>query len=416
MFKNNKIAIGIVALLIFQVLFETYKPKAVDWKPDYTQYPKKPYATYILRRQLPDLFPNQIIQDVKTPIYNCLDDKLDAFLEFAEKEEQAKLSDSLRYNYIFANDQVNFDSLDLNRLLKAVDIGYNVFIAAENWGALGDTLKLNTKVDFDYIYDSDTSKEKANLRLLDPKLSSKTYSYKKDQIAYYFATDSIRSTYEVLGVNQKKQPIFIKIPFGDGNFWLNSVPIALSNYSLTKNDNAQYASAVLSYLPANRPILWDEYYKAGKSNNESTFRYVLSAEPLKWALYVALVGMLLFMLFEAKRKQRIIPIIKPLENTTLEFAKTVGMLYYQTANHKDIAEKKITYLFDYIRKRLFITNITYTDAFYQQLAQKSNLSTEQIEQLFRQIAAIKTQNKNNISQEQLLQLNEQIDNFYRSTK
>lgn len=414
MLKNNKIAIGIVALLVFQVLFETYKPKAVDWKPDYTQYPKKPYATYILRRQLPDLFPKQPIQDIKTPIYNCLDGKLDTYFEKDEKESE--LSDSLLYNYIFVNEKIDFDSLDINRLLRAVDIGYNVFIATENFGSLADTLKLNTDVDFDYLYDSDTSKEKTNLQLLDKGLTNKTYSYKKDQAAYYFITDSVRNTYEVLGVNQKKQPVFIKIPFGDGNFWLHSVPIVLSNYSLTKNDNAQYASAVLSYLPANRPILWDEYYKAGKSSNESAFRYVLSVEPLKWALYVALVGMLLFMLFEAKRKQRIIPIIKPLENTTLEFAKTVGMLYYQTANHKDIADKKITYLFDYIRKRLFITNITYTDAFYQQLAQKSNLSTEQIQQLFEQIVDIKTQNKSSISQEQLLQLNESIDAFYRSTK
>ena len=414
MLKNNKIAIGIiVALLAFQVLFEIYKPKPIEWKSDYTQYSKKPYSTYILRRQLPDLFPKQPIQDVKTPIYNCLDDKLDTYFE---EEEETNLSDSLQYNYIFANQQVDFDSLDLNRLLSAVDIGYNVFIAAESLGALADTLKLNTDANFDYIYDNDTSKEKVTLQLLNKALSNKTYSYKKDQAAYYFIPDSVRNAYEVLGVNQKKQPVFIKIPFGEGNFWLHSVPIALSNYSLTKNDNAQYASAVLSYLPANRPILWDEYYKAGKSINESTFRYVLSVEPLKWALYVALVGLLLFMLFEAKRKQRIIPIIKPLENTTLEFAQTVGMLYYQTANHKDIAEKKITYLFDYIRKRFFVTNIAYNNVFYEQLAQKSNLSTEQIQQLFGQIVAIKTQNKNNISQEQLLQLNEQIDNFYRNTK
>ena len=120
------------------------------------------------------------------------------------------------------------------------------------------------------------------------------------------------------------------------------------------------------------------------------------------------------MLFEARRKQRIIPIVKPLENTSLEFAKTVGMLYYQTADHKDIAEKKIIYLFDYIRKRFFLQNITYTDTFYQQLAQKSTVGIEQINKLFQQIIAIKTQNS--ISQEQLLRLNETIDAFYRQTK
>ena len=90
------------------------------------------------------------------------------------------------------------------------------------------------------------------------------------------------------------------------------------------------------------------------------------------------------------------------------------MLYYQTADHKDIAEKKIIYLFDYIRKRFFLQNITYTDTFYQQLAQKSTVGIEQINKLFQQIIAIKTQNS--ISQEQLLRLNETIDAFYRQTK
>ncbi|MBK9459323.1 MAG: hypothetical protein IPN94_07775 [Sphingobacteriales bacterium] len=66
MFKNSKVAIGvIVGLLVLQVLFEAYKPKSIDWEPDYTQYPKKPYATYILRRQLSDLFPNQPIKRYK---------------------------------------------------------------------------------------------------------------------------------------------------------------------------------------------------------------------------------------------------------------------------------------------------------------------------------------------------------------
>jgi len=412
MFKNSKVAIGvIVGLLVLQVLFEAYKPKSIDWEPDYTQYAKKPYAAYILRRQLSDLFPNQPIKDINTPIYNCLDDILDAYLY--EDENGGVPVDSLQYNYIFVNENLSFDSLDINRLLRAVDMGCNVFMAAEDFGKLGDTLKLNMDVNFDNFYLNDTTKKTVALQLLHNDLKDTTYRYKTDQAAYYFLPDSVHN-HKVLGINAAKQAVFIKVPFGDGNFWLHSVPIALSNYSLTKDNNAQYASAVLSHLPANRPVLWDEYYKAGRVNNTSPFRYVLSVEPLKWALYLTLVGLLLFMLFEARRKQRIIPIVKPLENTTLEFAKTVGMLYYQTADHKDIAEKKIIYLFDYIRKRFFLQNITYTDTFYQQLAQKSTVGIEQINKLFQQIIAIKTQNS--ISQEQLLRLNETIDAFYRQTK
>lgn len=37
------------------------------------------------------------------------------------------------------------------------------------------------------------------------------------------------------------------------------------------------------------------------------------------------------------------------KNTTLEFVKTVGNLFYRTQNHKNIAHKKITYFLNYLR-------------------------------------------------------------------
>ena len=83
-------------------------------------------------------------------------------------------------------------------------------------------------------------------------------------------------------------------------------------------------------------------------------RYILSQPALKWAWYIFLIGMLDFYIFNAKRKQRIVPIIKPLANTTVDFTKTIGNLYYQEGDHGNIIDKKIIYFLEKIRNEYLI--------------------------------------------------------------
>ena len=61
---------------------------------------------------------------------------------------------------------------------------------------------------------------------------------------------------------------------------------------------------------------------------------------------------------QGKRKQRIIPVITPLKNTSLEFVETIGRLYYQKGTRSGIAHKKIIFFLDFIRTRYNIaTNV-----------------------------------------------------------
>ena len=76
------------------------------------------------------------------------------------------------------------------------------------------------------------------------------------------------------------------------------------------------------------------------------------------------------MVFEMKRKQRIIPVINPLANTTLEFVGTIGDLYYQSAEHKNIAEKRIHFLMDQIRAKYWINTDKLDEIFIQTLSPK----------------------------------------------
>jgi len=128
-------------------------------------------------------------------------------------------------------------------------------------------------------------------------------------------------------------------------------------------------------------------------------------------LYIVLFSILLFIFFEAKRKQRIIPIIKPLSNTTLEFTETLGRLYFQYKDHKNIADKKITYFLEYIRTRYYLKTENLDSIFLENLNKKSGVSLEKIETLFKHINFI--QRQTTISESDLLELNRKMEEFNR---
>ena len=98
----------------------------------------------------------------------------------------------------------------------------------------------------------------------------------------------------------------------------------------------------ISWLPTGRPVWWDEYQKQGRAGEQSLLRVVLAHPALKTAYYLLLLGGLLLALVEARRRQRIIPTLRPLPNTTLLFTRTVADLYRQArGGHHVLANQEV---------------------------------------------------------------------------
>ncbi len=165
----------------------------------------------------------------------------------------------------------------------------------------------------------------------------------------------------------------------------------------------------LSYLPV-QDVYWTEYYQAGRMEASTPLRYVLSQPPLRWALYLLLVGLLLFMVLESRRKQRAIPVAQPPTNTTLEFVNTVSNLFLRTRDHHNIAEKKIHYFLDELRTRYRLDTSTLDDAFRAQLMHKSGKSEEEVNGLLTSIQHARQQ-QGSLSADALVQLSRRIDRF-----
>ena len=400
--KKQSLYISILSLsLVVLFIFEWMKPKPVDWSESYSGYAKKPYGCYILRDLLPDLFPRQPLHYRKLPIAM---DKSDS---------------TGSRNMIFINNVFKTDSLETARLLKRAESGDRIFISARVMaGPLADSLNIgiDTQSPFPDTLNlklPGSKQQKIGFNFVNPTIHRKhPWQFDKNLMTEYHFTsyDTLHAT--VLGRNGKGNVNYIKIGRGKGAFFIHSVPVAFTNYYMRDSTKATYAFDALSYLPV-APTSWDEYYKAGRIVNTSPLRYIVSQEYLRWAWITALAGLILFFIFRAKRRQRIIPKMVPLRNTTLEFITTVGRLYYQNSDRKNIASKKITYLLEYIRENLLLDTQKLDSNLIDQIAQRSGVDRGQISDLFACINQINRQPE--VDKHQFWQLHNQIETFYKRT-
>jgi hypothetical protein len=58
------------------------------------------------------------------------------------------------------------------------------------------------------------------------------------------------------------------------------------------------------------------------------------------------------MVFTAKRRQRVIPVVEEPKNRSLEFVKLIGTLYYQKGDYRDLVMKQYAYLTETVRRVL----------------------------------------------------------------
>lgn len=391
--KKVKIYLGFFGLLIISIVYiESVKPKPINWFPSYVSNHKIPYGTYVLRKELDNIFPKTNISNIKISPYVFLQDS-------------TKIG-----TYIFIDDAINFGKDEFKKLLKFVNRGNDVLISTH--GMQIDTLGLETA----YLSSTDLD-ETPFFKLLNKNLSTKEFSFDRNFINTSFVKIDTSSTV-VLGktgyVNKSEERVaegvnFIKQPYGKGNFYLHTFPEAFTNYFILTSPNQQYTSSILSYIDSTKPILWDAYYKTGKSRISSPMYYVLSSKSLKWAYYIMLIGVIFFVIFEGKRKQRYIPIITPLRNQTLAFTRTIANMYYEKSEHKRIAEHKINYLLEYIRTKLHVSTAIMNDYFYSYVASRSGNPNEKVIALFSYIDKIHL--KNTITKEELIKLNTLIEEF-----
>ncbi|SEO77374.1 protein of unknown function [Flavobacterium sp. CF108] len=368
--KSIKIYISVLVFIFILILVSDYnKPKPIDWRPTYSVNDKIPFGLYVFDKEIGGILKKQKIQRISavTP-YEFLDSKYD--------EDSLVETYSVKGTFVNISVQNNIDDQSMKEIMYFVSHGNNAFLSMANFPKpLLDSLKFEYTSNF-------RPTDSSLVWMANKKLSRKAYKSTGDIADYFSKIDTLNTI--VLGYQgnpkKKKNINFIQIPYKNGNFFLHMHPVAFTNYNLLKKDRYQYAENVLSYIPKG-DVFWYTKSQTDENISGSPLRYILSQPALAWAWYLFLIGMLIFMIFNAKRKQRIVPILQPLSNLTIDFTKTIGNLYYQEGDHKNIIDKKIIYFLERIRTEYLIDTTKLDDEFVKKLHHKTGKDEKDIQEL-----------------------------------
>ncbi|QXP67811.1 DUF4350 domain-containing protein [Polaribacter sp. AHE13PA] len=375
-----------------------------DWNENFKEKEKSPFGNYIIYNEAETLFKNQKVTLLKENIYD--------YLAFDSAYDSTKT-----YNYVaIKHSGYKLTNTGVTELLDFVAKGNNVFLAFNSFkDSLKSSLKFTTNnLDKD-VYDvKGLKKLKGTFELNNKAFSKTSFSFDRNIRRNYFLqynenTTSVLGTFAVDG---EKVPNFIKIHYGEGAFYLHTQPIAFTNYYLL-NNKEEYAANVFSYLP-NADVIWDPQIKSSKyedkkEDDNNVFKFFLEHPTLTWFLFVSLIGLLLFMLFNARRKQRPIPIINPLQNSTVEFTQTIANLYLKEQDHKNLVDKKIAYFLEKVRSKYLLDTSNLNTDFIEKLASKSGNDLQRTKYLVNTIITLNK--KTECLEEELIVLHKMIENF-----
>ncbi len=393
-----------------------------DWVENFDSKEKKPFGTEVLEKEIATLFPNEKQVIIKR---NFIDDVI-------ESEEIDPNG-----NYIAIDSEVGYNRETTNELLAFVGDGNIAFLATRSMDYhLQEALGLQVSSDTYSYQNLDFSKKDDDfvLHFTANNWSDENYFFKR-YLTHSYIWDYNDQTTSVLGYYEDeiggKEVNFVRVVYGDGAFYIHTQPRVFTNfYMLGDSHHAEYVSHCLSYLRED-PIFWDNYNISNRSRSKtfemndydpepevlSELDYFLENDSLRMALYTALIGFGLFLLFKTKRNQRVIPVILPLRNTSVDFTKTISNLYLNNKSNEDIAHKKLTFFYEKIRSELRINTNHIDDQFLKNLEQKTRLPRKEINHLF--VIIRKTNDKikgQTLSDEDLIVLDQTLHTFYTKTK
>lgn len=448
-----------LVLFVLFCLLQVNLPKKFVWSPTFSHVDKQPLGCFVFDSVLTQSLPNGYHVTKKT------------FFQLDQEHAKEKIS------VLMVVDQQNLKQLDVKYLCNIARRGGKVMVVASSSfddGRNADTvvvdelertfkvkiedgiyfslrgilsgLKAHDNDMYDTIYwnDRETMYAAQSYRMFYnmvggtlfvdsvPKvkrlaytLSTAGYDYKYDSlyVGDFTRFDTIVDKKERIERIDtfaiKKVPTAVSVPYGKGEVIFVSSPLLFTNYGMLEGNTFVYIFRLMSYL-ADLPVYRTEAYvktDAMLVAEQSPFREFIKRPPLRWALYLALLGVVLFMIFTARRRQRVIPIMSKPANRSLEFIQLIGTLYYQRKDHVDLVRKKFKLFAEELRKTagVDISDVNTDDREYLLLAEKTGMNSDRLKKVIRQIRLV-LHSEGNISVEEMRSLIDAMDTIVRHAK
>jgi hypothetical protein len=393
----------VLVAAIGMIFFGKDKTKQFDDRLSFRIKDKIPYGYWVAYNNLKHIFPAATIStDIKEPGY------WDSLSVYDNKQALLIFSP-----YFFPNED------ELDKLMNFVKSGNDIFISSIFLNEVAqDRFGFNSSY-FDYSYLRAGRSGDDTLRLSlqsDPEKEKEKYEYPGRRVATFMSQTNDEVTY-ILGRDDFNRPNFIRMRSGKGHIYIHTAPLAFSNYFLLYKNNIHYYESVLSWLPGDiKQVVWDEYYLFKRDNNQENeedkkgfMSVLLGFKEFRWAFFTALILLVLYVLNEMRRKQRYIPVMKKPLNDSMEFVKTIGRLYFEKADHRNLCRKMSGYFLDHIRTRYNISVANRNEEFINAVSYKTGYPADSLRSIVNFINNVETIS---ITDTQLKDFHRSLEDFY----
>lgn len=410
----------IIAIMAMVILFEINAPSRYRWEDTSHSYKsKQPFGCYVMDSVLRASLPQG---------YEVVGEDVEQYFDNESK--------GVKHTFLIIGDGYDFINLHDEDLLKMIEEGNNMVWVTDQIlfnGYISEQLGGIIMTSLSDIYiDSYTVKE----RLSDPTMRD-TVNWLGDG-TFAPATYTLNSilcpselnlsspfntlatlrteryrSYDSEGVNHTFVVAAIR-NYGEGKVVMVSMPLLFTNYGIL-NDTIRPLALRLLSVCGNLPVVrYDRTFisqSADEKDNESPLRYLLANRPLRWAFYLALATIVAFVFFTARRRQRVIPVIKPPVNHMMDFVKRIGGIYYKRHDNVDLLIKKYVTFSNDLRSQAMIDidNYEHIDEELQMLSNRTGIPFDELQ---RQIHDVwNATNATSIKDERLQQLIDMMNNI-----
>jgi hypothetical protein len=406
----------LLALLLVLVIRgeKASEKKTLDSRLSFRKRDKIPYGAYIAWQNLPSIFPGtRVATEAASPQY---------WSNLSPYEKNQAL--------IIITPQFFPDESELKLLFRFIESGNDVFVSTLNcsreWvDALGFGLYHDwlNKMIYNELSDPDSMSVTLSL----PSMGAKTeFLYPGHRLESWFQKiDSSRT--RVLGHAANGRPNFVQMRAGKGNLFFHLSPLAFSNYFLLHKQNMSYYDQSLSLISDKvKTVVWDEYFLNKRSEQQqrenedkgwlSTLLNLENADgkkSFKAAFWLLLAILLLYVLSEMRRKQRIIPVLKKPANDSLDFVKTIGRLYHDKGDHQNLCRKMSAYFLEHVRSRYKLPTQRLDEEFVQNLVYKTGAQEDLIRQIVNFIRSL--DEERTVSAATMAVFHERLEQFYKNS-
>ena len=317
-----------------------------NWDDKYGWDSKDPYGTNIMHEMITE----SVIAKKALSLNN-----FSTFDSLVQLDEQN--------TYLFLGEQFGIYDHELNSILEAVKKGSDVFIISSNLTAnIFDSLMPKTTYRCDYAEELAINWEK--------KTYNMNYLYQRDTLALawkFFINAPVESdSVEFLSTVQGR-PNFLQLKRGKGSIYVHSNPACFFNYQLLRKDGLAYAKQVVKKLDAEKKVYYlefgrldetlqneEEMFEDEGKKDDSYLQFVFQSPSLIAAMLLSIFGLLLFVMFRAKRMRPQVEVIKPKRNMSKVFVETVSSIYRNKENPSAILQLHKKNFYTTVYKHFFI--------------------------------------------------------------